>query len=126
MLKKRTSRMKQLLAHNHVGQISRAEATEILGALNSLNQLNRMSRISQSLPYKPGMLAKMRKSWAYLIWGEDEVEVRINRCLTDERYRVRYIYKSSVQELIGWGRPNQYPLRNARVDYGLRYLGFSF
>jgi len=94
MLKKSTGRMEQLLAHDHVARISEAEATEILDNLNSLNRLNQQMKVSAKLPTEPGMLAKLRKSWAYLIWGEDEVEVRINRCLTDKRYRVHHVGKS--------------------------------
>jgi hypothetical protein len=61
----------------------------------------------------------------YVIYGENEpIEIRINKALSDE-YCIQHVGQSVLGELIGWARPNEYPIRNNRVNKTLLALGYD-
>ncbi len=65
---------------------------------------------------------KIRKAWALLLHNDRTLPTdQMTACA-----RSLFGFKrSSVQELLGWYRPKQFPLRNVNVDSGLRFLGYG-
>lgn len=61
----------------------------------------------------------------YVIYNENEpIEIRINKALNDDYY-IPHVGQSLLGELIGWARPNEYPIRNNRVNKVLLALGYN-
>lgn len=64
--------------------------------------------------------------YKYLIWDERKpIEERIYQILNDENYYIPHLGQSVIGELIGWARPNEYPIRNNRVNKALLALGID-
>jgi hypothetical protein len=61
----------------------------------------------------------------YVIYDEKEpIEIRINKALSDDYY-IPHVGQSLLGELIGWARPDDYPIRNNRVNKTLLALGYD-
>jgi hypothetical protein len=56
-----------------------------------------------------------------LLYGTQPDTERMSLCAS----RLFGFKKSSVQELLGFFAPKDYPLRNATVNAGLRFFGFD-
>ena len=63
----------------------------------------------------------------FLIYGSDpaEAEFRLWSALRDDKWRLPHLGKSTLGELIGWARPDDYPPRNNRNNLALRALGYD-
>jgi len=66
-------------------------------------------------------LRSIRSAWKDLLHGKGLLEARMSEC-----HRVlKRFGRSSIQELVGFFDPNQYPLRNSNSNAGLRFLGYD-
>ncbi len=61
----------------------------------------------------------------YVIWGTGAVEERIWAAARSDQWRLPWIQFSTLGEIVGWARPDEFPPRNDRTLKGLRALGFS-
>lgn len=61
----------------------------------------------------------------YLIWGPGSVEERIWAAARSEQWRLPWMQFSTLGEIVGWARPDDFPPRNDRTLKGLRALGYS-
>lgn len=61
----------------------------------------------------------------YVIWGDDVISKRIWNAIRDDKWRIPHLNLSSLGEIIGWVRPEEYPPRNMRTSKGLRALGYD-
>lgn len=61
----------------------------------------------------------------YVIWGPGAVEDRIWAAARSDQWRLPWIQFSTLGEIVGWARPDDFPPRNDRTLKGLRALGFS-
>lgn len=59
----------------------------------------------------------------YVIWGHGSVAQRLWEATRNEHWRIPHIGLSSLGEIIGWARPDEFPPRNMRTSKGLRALG---
>lgn len=59
----------------------------------------------------------------YVIWGPGSVAERLWRGHRDPEWKIAGIGLSTLGEIVGWARPNDYPPRNMRTSKGLRALG---
>jgi hypothetical protein len=59
----------------------------------------------------------------YVIWGTGQIEKRIWDGVKSTRWAIPKIGYSTLGEIVGWARPNEYPPRNDRSIKGLRALG---
>lgn len=62
----------------------------------------------------------IRAAWRVLIHGKEKPESRMRECSE----RLKFFGTSSVQELLGWYYPKQFPIRNSNSDAGLRFFGY--
>lgn len=68
-------------------------------------------------------LDKIRRSFEYLLYGNDDVKVRIAKVLTGE-YALKFFKEARTLELLGWGS-SEYPLWNQKAAMGMAILGFN-
>lgn len=59
----------------------------------------------------------------YVIWGSGDVAERIWNGCRSKAWKIQGIGLSTLGELVGWARPDEYPPRNMRTSKGLRALG---
>ena len=62
----------------------------------------------------------------YVLYSNTEaIEARVYNALYNPKYKVDHLGKSIIGELIGWALPENYPIRNNRVNKALRALGYE-
>jgi HKD family nuclease len=61
----------------------------------------------------------------YVIWGDGSVSQRLWNAIYSDRWSIPHLGISSLGEIIGWARPDEYPPRNMRTSKGLRALGYN-
>lgn len=60
----------------------------------------------------------------YVIWGPGAVEERVWAAARSDQWRLPWIQFSTLGEIVGWARPDDFPPRNDRTLKGLRALGY--
>jgi MoxR-like ATPase len=97
------------------------EMGENLHCFNSLKiaKKNALGRPNHSIE-------QYRKSFEYLVRGEDPINVRVNK-LQDPKseFFIKYFGKAALSELIGYAIPDKYIFHNRRDVEALNYLGIS-
>ena len=106
------------LVMDHIDDLTIQEAKEVVDCLNCMNayQLNKYKFLQ---PHNNGIQV-IRKAWRNLLFGSDSVEKRMQQCDNS----LHFFGSTSVQELLGWFFPNNFPIRNNNSDAGLRFFGF--
>jgi hypothetical protein len=61
----------------------------------------------------------------YLVWGSGNVSTRIWNADRSDEWSIPHIGISSLGEIVGWARPDDFPPRNMRTSKGLRALGYN-
>jgi hypothetical protein len=61
----------------------------------------------------------------YVIWGSGSMEERIWAAARSDQWRLPWVQFSTLGEIVGWARPDDFPPRNDRTLKGLRALGYS-
>jgi len=61
----------------------------------------------------------------YVVWGSGHVAERIWNAIRSDDWAIPHIGLSSLGEIVGWARPDEYPPRNMRTSKGLRALGYN-
>ena len=61
----------------------------------------------------------------YAVWGNGSVSARLWNAIRSDDWAIPRIGLSSLGEIVGWARPDEYPPRNMRTNKGLRALGYN-
>ena len=62
----------------------------------------------------------------YIIYNDSiSIEERVYESANNSKKHIPYLGESVIGELIGWARPDEYPIRNNRVNKALRALGYD-
>ncbi len=61
----------------------------------------------------------------YVVWGNGSVAARLWNAIRSEQWAIPHIGLSSLGEIVGWARPDEFPPRNMRTSKGLRALGYN-
>lgn len=61
----------------------------------------------------------------YVIWGNGPISARLWNATRSDEWAIAHIGLSSLGEVVGWARPDEFPPRNMRTSKGLRALGFN-
>jgi hypothetical protein len=110
----------RLLAPDKLKHLDRAGIAEVIGVLNCMNV---DARVRERFLRSPkNTTKKIRKAWSLLLHNDLALPTDQMTACARSLYGFK---KSSVQELLGWYRPKQFPLRNVNVDSGLRFLGYD-
>lgn len=59
----------------------------------------------------------------YVVWGDGSVAQRLWNGTRNSKWSIARLGLSSLGEVIGWARPDEFPPRNERTSKGLRALG---
>lgn len=61
----------------------------------------------------------------YVVWGNGSVSARLWNAIRSDDWAIPHIGLSSLGEIVGWARPDEFPPRNMRTSKGLRALGYN-
>lgn len=61
----------------------------------------------------------------YAVWGNGSVSARLWNAIRSDDWAIPHIGLSSLGEIVGWARPDEFPPRNMRTSKGLRALGYN-
>lgn len=61
----------------------------------------------------------------YVVWGNGSVAARLWNATRSDQWAIPHIGLSSLGEVVGWARPDEFPPRNMRTSKGLRALGYN-
>jgi len=61
----------------------------------------------------------------YVVWGNGSVASRLWNAIRSDQWAIHHIKLSSLGEIVGWARPDEFPPRNMRTSKGLRALGHN-
>lgn len=100
-------------------RIDRLRISDIRGVIEGL-QCMRDGRFRKRF-LQHNTTQAIRVAWRDLLHGSGPLPERMSICAG----RLYGFKRSSVQEMMGFFEPDQYPLRNANVNAGLRFLGFD-
>lgn len=112
----RSKFVKEKLSAEHIDQLTEEEIHEIAKRLNCMNDGRFRTRFLAN-----NSTSTIRSAWKELLHGSAPVTERMSLCAG----KLHGFKRSSVQELLGFYAPDVYPLRNANVDSGLKFLGFD-
>lgn len=107
------------LSIDSIESIERKDIKEISNKLNCMNSLP----LNKARFVNPdnNNLHTIRKAWYLLLHGNEDLQVRMTAC----REILKFFGSSSVQELLGFYYPKEYPIRNSNVNAGLRFFGYD-
>jgi len=107
------------LTRTRIMNISRDDVKDVVECLNCMNS-NALNK-TRFLNPKNNKLELIVKTWNDLLHGGGLLETRMSEC----HKRLRWFGRSSIQELVGFFYPDQYPLRNSNSNAGLRFFGYD-
>ena len=61
----------------------------------------------------------------YVVWGNGSVSARLWNAIRSDDWAIPHVSLSSLGEIVGWARPDEFPPRNMRTSKGLRALGYN-
>lgn len=106
-----------------------ADLTEALAVLHSFHDRLRFFPGGLSTLFKSFLESndgkRIRESLAYLLYGNEDVIVRMANMIFNRDYKLNVFGRSNVQELIGWHNKEELPVINGRTTKILRYFGFD-
>lgn len=106
---------------DYAGKHSSAELGSPEGQLENEEKIQRHCRILWSRRSQSGRT--VRELLQYVIWGRDPIAERLWKGHRTPEWKIEGIGLSSLGEIVGWSRPDEYPPRNMRTSKGLRALG---
>jgi hypothetical protein len=115
---RRSRLVRKRLSKRNIDAIKKNQIREVVECLHCMNDRRRRNRF---LNNPKNTTIAVRRAWADLLYGTQPDTERMSLCAS----RLFGFKKSSVQELLGFFAPKDYPLRNATVNAGLRFFGFD-
>jgi len=115
----RSKVVRSKLARTRIKNLNRSDVKDVVKCLNCMNShpLNR----AMFLNPRNNTLGSIRSAWNNLLHGKGTLETRMSKC----HRALKRFGKSSIQELVGFFYPDQYPLRNSNSNAGLRFFGYD-
>jgi hypothetical protein len=113
-----SQRVRTLLAKHRIDDLTPDEIRQVVDCLHCMHaqQLIRHKFLN---PLNNDVHA-ICNAWKTLLHGNDKLEQRMQEC----NDALRFFGTSSVQELLGWYYPDDYPIRNSNSDAELRFFGY--
>lgn len=129
------STLKSISKDQFVGALSKVHAVRDYASKQNKADLG----LSSTASYEEKLTAHVSALWDnrskhgtsipelldYVIWGGRTVEERIWEGVHSDKWSISGIGFSTLGEIVGWARPNEFPPRNNRTIKGLRALGQS-
>lgn len=125
MLNQSKNVFKKYLSQENIDSLTKEQALEIYRSLHSSDMP--MKRFGSDYTFdKWNNITKIRKSFKYLLYSNDGMDVRIHNLLKNPEYKLSKLASSGVQEINGWTFPEILPIRNDKADRALEILGYRF
>jgi HKD family nuclease len=112
-----------LLAEDKIDNLTKAGAKTVYRRTHSGGMRSQWLKSHEAF-VKDNSIAKIRKSLKYLLYSNDDIDLRIHNLISNHEYKLSQFGPSTVQELIGWVFPEEYPIRNDKADRAIRLLGY--
>lgn len=119
-----SKKLQKLLSINKLKVLDENDALEIYRAFHATQSL--IQRFDADKKFvKENKISSIRKSLEYLLYSTDPIGVKIhNMTSLNGEYKLKQFGPSCVQELPGWVKPTEMPIRNMKADKAIRLLGF--
>ncbi len=125
MAKKSKNLFGNLLSERNIDRLSKEGAREIYANLHSGAMRTRRFGADEDF-ITQNSIERIRSSLKYLLYSNDELDLRIHQlCEPKSPLKLKQLKSSGSQELIGWVNPNKYPIRNDKADKALKLLGID-
>ncbi len=123
--KKRSKQIFQVyLSLKNIDKLTKTKAKEVFENLHSSGMpIQRFE--ADELFINKNNIQKIKTSLKYLLYSNDEMDLRIHNLIMNPKYKLNYLGSSGVQEINGWTRPEIYPIRNDKADKALEILGYK-
>jgi HKD family nuclease len=125
MMKQSKNVFQVYLSEKNIDHLSKAHAKTIFQSLHSNGMpIKRFS--ADDLFIEENDIIKIRNSLKYLLYSNDEMDLRIHNLIKNPKYKLQRLGSSGVQEINGWTNPTTYPIRNDKADKAIEILGYKF
>ncbi|TKJ39746.1 hypothetical protein CEE37_10740 [candidate division LCP-89 bacterium B3_LCP] len=112
-----SKRIRKILNPKNIKHLTRSSVREVINQLNCMKSFNLNK--ARFLNPRNNDLSNIKAAWEFLLHGNEGLIDRMIEC----DLSLRYFGTSSIQELIGFYYPEEYPIRNSNSNAGLRFLG---
>ena len=124
MMKQSKNVFQVYLAEKNIDKLTQSQAKEIFQNLHSSEMpIQRFG--SDDLFIAENDISKIRGALKYLLYSNDEMDLRIHNLMKNPKYKLHRLGSSGIQEINGWTRPTEYPIRNDKADKALEILGYK-
>lgn len=137
--------LRKLLARGKITTLNKEEFIDVISRVHAIrDHAVKQGNVELGLPNQPqsgddkvqkfgewlwGQRSKSGKSvldlFDYVVWGSGSVAARLWNAIRDDQWAIPHIGLSSLGEVVGWARPDEFPPRNMRTSKGLRALGYN-
>ncbi|MBE0393910.1 phospholipase D family protein [Flavobacterium sp. PL002] len=112
------------LSPKNIDQLTKSQAKEIFQSLHSSSMpIQRFSADEGFI--NENSIGKIRMSLKYLLYSNDEMDLRIHNLTINPKYKLKRLGPSGVQEINGWTKPTIYPIRNDKANKAIEILGYK-
>lgn len=112
------------LSEKNIEKLTQANAKEVFKNLHSSGMPIRRFG-ADDLFISENDISKIRNAWKYLLYSNDEMDLRIHNLMKNPKYKLQRLGSSGIQEINGWTKPTAYPIRNEKADKALEILGYK-
>lgn len=114
-----SQRVKELLSKENIEELDVKKIKQVVDCLHCLNSMPIQKH--KFINPRNNDLQTIKFAWKDLLYGEDALPIRMNRC----KDKLKSFGRSSIQEILGNYDPEKYPIRNANCNSGLRFFGYD-
>lgn len=111
------------LSEKNIDKLTTEQAIEIFSNLHSTGRTIKQFHTDKKF-IESNSIEQVRKSFKYLIYSNDDIGLRIHNLLINSDYKLKSLASSGIQELNGWTKPNEFPIRNDKADEAVKLLGY--
>jgi len=111
--------IRNTLSPENISSLDKRKIADVAATLNCMGDKRVLNRF---LNHPLNTPKNIRKSWSALLHSPNIPPTEEMTSCADSLFGFK---RSSVQELLGWYRPDEFPLRNRNVNAGLRFLGYE-
>lgn len=111
--------VKDLLDRNNIEKLDIKRIKQVADCLHCLNSMPIQKH--KFLNPNNNDIGTIKAAWKDLLYGNEPLPVRMNNC----KGKLHSFGRSSIQEILGNYDPNEYPIRNANCNSGLRFFGYE-
>lgn len=112
--------IKDYLAPHHIDSLTADKISVVANSLHcqSSYAINKVRFLNP----ENNSVRQVRNAWKYLLHNKDiAIAERMERCNSE----LNFFGKSSIQELVSWYEPENYPMINTNSNSGLKFLGYD-